>query len=139
MSGYNVSNYHRDEDGLYVEANAAHGATITVGAEATNVINVAIQFTDADDNEIAARCAVPFYLADDAAGDTPSSGAPDGGIAIGADGALIEWAANLSGLVISEADGDVDIDLTESSTGTWYLVLVMPSGNLVASGAITFT
>lgn len=114
-------------------------ATITVGTEAANVINVAIQFTDRNNgNEIGERVAVPYYLADDANGDTPGATAPDGGIAIGTDGALIEWAANLSGLLISESDGDADIDLTESGVDTWYLILVMPDGKLVASGAITF-
>jgi len=138
MTGYNVNNYHRVEDGLYVEQNAPHGATITVGSEAADVINVAVQLLDADDNEIAARGSVPFYLADDATGDTVTGTAPDGGIAIGTDGAMIEWTANAAGLLVSEADGDIDIDMTESGTATWYLILVMPNGKLVASGAITF-
>lgn len=114
-------------------------ATITVGAEATNAINVAVQFTDRDNgNEIGERVAVPFYLADDAAGDTPATTAPNGGIAIGTDGALIELAANLSGLAVSESDGDLDITLTDTGTPTFYLILVMPDGKLVPSGAITF-
>lgn len=114
-------------------------ADFTVGAEAGNAINVAVQLKDRlNKNDLGERAAVQFYLADDAAGDTPSATAPDGGIAIGTDGALIEHAANLSGLAISEVDGDIDIDLTESGTGTWYLVLVMPDGQLQVSGAITF-
>ena len=48
---------------------------------------------------------------------------------------LIEWLANLSGLVVSEADGDLDVVVT-GSTGTFFLVLVMPGGNLVISPAI---
>ena len=63
-------------------------ATFTIGTEAADVINVGIQLTDRDNgNEISERVAVMYYLADDVAGDTPSGTAPDGGIAIGTDGA----------------------------------------------------
>jgi len=114
-------------------------ANFTVGAEATNAINVAIQLLDRENgNEIAERVSLAWYLANDANGDTPSSVAPTGGAAIGTDGALIEWTANLSGLVISEIDGDIDITLTDTGTPTFYLVLVMPDGKLQVSGAITF-
>lgn len=114
-------------------------ATFTIGTEAADVINVGIQLTDRDNgNEISERVAVMYYLADDVAGDTPSGTAPDGGIAIGTDGALTEWTANVSGLAISESDGDLDIDVTESATPTFYLILVMPDGKLQASAAITF-
>lgn len=40
--------------------------------------------------------------------------------------------------LISESDGDVDINITESGAGTWYLILQLPNGKLVASSAITF-
>jgi hypothetical protein len=119
--------------------NALAAAVFTVGTEAANVINVAVQFNDADGVAMAKASSVSFYLADDAAGQTPSSSAPDGGIAIGTDGALIEWAANLSGLITSEADGDVDIDMTHAAgAATWYLVVVLPNGDLAISDAITF-
>lgn len=38
----------------------------------------------------------------------------------------------------SEADGDIDVNITEAGVATWYLVLVLPSDKLVVSGAITF-
>lgn len=114
------------------------GATINVGSESTNVINVAVQLTDENGDDLAVRAALPFYLADDDDGDTPSTTAPDGGIAIGTDGAMLEWTDNLSGLLISEADGDIDIDITDTGTPTFYLVLVLPTGKLVVSDAITF-
>jgi len=40
--------------------------------------------------------------------------------------------------VISEADGDIDVDITDSGTPTMYLVLVLPNGKLAVSDAITF-
>lgn len=123
---------------LNLNDNQVAGATIVVGAEAANVINVAVQFTDAAGADMATAVSVPFYLADDSAGLNPSTVAPTGGIAIGTDGALIEHAANLSGRAISEADGDLDINITDTGTPTFYLVLVMPNGSLVVSDAITF-
>lgn len=112
-------------------------ATFSVGAEASNAINVAIQMRDGNGKDLTTRAAVPWYLSSDANGDAVAS-ATSGGIAIGTDGLLLEWTSNISGLVISESDGDIDVTLTESSTGTWYLVLVMPNGSLSVSGAITF-
>jgi hypothetical protein len=113
-------------------------AKITVGTEAANAINVAIQFLDRRNGaDLGEAVAVPCFLSTTATG-TALSTAPSGGIAIGTDGLLIEWTANLAGLLISESDGDADITITEESTGTWYLILVMPNGRLVASPAITF-
>ena len=115
-----------------------YGATLVVGAEVPNTITVAGQFTDAAGNALAVVGSAIWYLASDATGLTPSGSAPDGGTAAGTDGALIEWAANLSGVVVSEADGDFDIALTESGVATWYLVIVLPDGTISVSAAITF-
>lgn len=112
-------------------------ATFTVGTEATNAINVAIQIKDGNGKDATVRHTLNWYLSSDANGDALAT-APDGGIAIGTDGLLIESVANLSGLVTSEADGDIDVTLTESGTGTWYFVLVMPNATRKISGAITF-
>lgn len=113
---------------------------ITVGAETGGTtINVAIQLVDRrNGNEIGERVSVPFYLSADANGDAIAPAAPSGGIAIGTDGLMIEWTANLAGMLVSEADGDIDINLIEAAGLTVYLILVMPDGKLYASGAITF-
>lgn len=116
----------------------ATDAVITVGAENTNVINVGVQLNDGNGDAMTTASWVMWYLADDAAGDTPSGTAPNGGVAVGTDGTIIEWAANLSGIAISEADGDIDLDLTDSGTPTFYLVVLLPSGERVVSDAITF-
>jgi hypothetical protein len=118
--------------------NQVEGATIAVGAEAGDVINVTVQLTDAAGADIAFRGAVPFYMSDDANGDSIAAAAASAGIAIGTDGLMIEWTANLAGLLVSEADGDIDIDIGEAGVATWYLIVVLPNGKLVASSAITF-
>lgn len=115
------------------------GATFVIGAEAANVINVGVQLTDAEGTDLAVRTGVLAYLSDDANGDSIAATAPDGGWAIGTDGLLIPVVANKAAHLVSEADGDIDLDITHAAGAlTVYLILVMPSGRLVASEAITF-
>ena len=59
-------------------------------------------------------------------------------VAIGTDGLMIESTADKAGIVVSEVDGDIDIDITEVGVDTWYLAMVMPDGRVEVSGAITF-
>ena len=116
-------------------------ATFVIGAEVANVINVAVQFRTEDsgaEEDVAERVSVAWYLSDDANGDSIVATAPSVGISIGTDGLLIEHTANKAGVMVSESDGDVDVDIEEAGTDTFYLVLVMPDGSLVVSGAITF-
>lgn len=40
--------------------------------------------------------------------------------------------------LVSESDGDIDLNITEAGVKTWYLVVVNPDGLLRVSGAITF-
>jgi len=108
-----------------------------VAAEAANVKTVSIQLIDRENgNEISERVTLLWYLSADANGDAIGT-APSGGTAAGTDGLLIEWTANLAGIVTSEADGDIDIAMTEAGALTNYLILVMPDGKLYASPAIT--
>ncbi len=113
-------------------------ASFIIGAEALNAIAVTIQLSDRKNGgDMSERVGLAWYLSSDANGDAIAT-APSSGIAIGTDGLLLEWANNVSGWVISESDGDIDVVLTEAGAGTWYLVLVAPDGKLYPSGAITF-
>lgn len=115
------------------------GATITVGAETGgNTINVSIQLLNGVGGERSERTAVLAYLSDDANGDSIAGTAPSGGVAIGTDGLAIPLVADKAFLLVSEADGDIDLDIVEAAGDTWYLILVNPNGDLLASGAITF-
>ncbi len=114
-------------------------ATITVGAEATDVINVAIQLKDGGGNEIATRTSLMAYLSSDATGDTLNTTDANLSSAIGTDGQLVELTADVLFFLVSEVDGDIDIDFTKTDGGTIYLNLIMPgTGRVVTSGAITF-
>lgn len=113
-------------------------ASITVGTEATNVINVAVQLKNASGGNLAARGSVIAYLSDDANGDSIAATAPSGGVAVGTDGLAIPLVADKAFCLVSESDGDIDLDITEVGADTWYLIIVTPAGELIASDAITF-
>lgn len=115
---------------------AVSSVDFTIGAEATNVINVAMQFKDADGNNLEEAVCVGWYLSSNATGQgiaTAHTSAP----AIGTDGLLITELASLSGKLVTEADGDADIDFTDTGAKTVYLNIVMPNGEIHTSGAIT--
>ena len=115
------------------------GCTFTIGAEAANVINVAGQLIDTSGNALTGRASVFVYLSDDQNGDSVASTAE--GWAIGTDGTLlISDASNQASLLLSEVDGDFDIDITETTgADTYYMVVILPSGRKVISDPIIFT
>jgi hypothetical protein len=116
-------------------------ASYVIGAEAGNVINVVIQLkNDKDQTDQAVRAMVLMYLSDDANGDSIVATAPSGAVAIGIDGVIADvgGGSKKSFRLISESDGDIDINITEAGVKTLYMVLIMPNGRLVPSGAITF-
>lgn len=115
-------------------------AQFTIGAEAANVINVAVQMVDRDNgNEIGEKIGVAWYLSDGADGADRAASAPDGGVAIGTDGVMVANQSSLAGTLVSEADGDIDLNITHAAgADTWYLNLIMPDGQVQTSGAITF-
>lgn len=109
----------------------------TVGAEAGDAINVAIQLKTPKYQDLAVRGMVFIYLSDDANGDSLAASAPDGGWAIGTDGLLIPVVTNKAAWFTSEADGDIDITITESSAKDFWLVVKLPDGS-VTTKKVTF-
>lgn len=118
------------------------GATIVVGTEdePTDTINVTIQLVDGNGDDLEEVGYVTAFLSDAATGIGLTASAPVSDVTIGTDGAfLAELVADSMWIVQSEADGDIDIDVAhDTSAGTWYLVVVLPDGSHVVSGAITF-
>lgn len=113
-------------------------AVFTIGDEATNVINVAVQLNDADDAAVTGAHSVFAYLSDSATGADIAATAPSGGVANGTDGFAVPVVAGKAFQLVTDATGAIDIDIEEAGTDTFYLVVVLPSGALVVSGAITF-
>ena len=113
-------------------------ADFVIGAEGANKINVGIQLNDIAGVALAVRGSVNAYLSDDANGDSIAAAAPSGGVAIGTDGLAVPVVAGKFLKLVSESDGDIDLDITEAGAATWYLIVELPNGKLVASTAITF-
>ena len=116
--------------------------SFSVAAEATEAITVSCQFKDAaGDDMTSARC-LRAYLSADSAGQTAASSS---GLTItsGTDGLTqVSVDSNTINMIwlTSEADGDVDVVVTDASGGTTtnYLNVVTPDGKIHTSGAITF-
>lgn len=112
-------------------------ASITVGAENTNVRAITIQLKDETGADMAVRTPVLAFLLLDANGDAFAATGGSTGIAIGTDGALLALVAKKVFLLISEADGDIDLTWTDTGTEAAYLALLMPNGRMVISDALT--
>jgi hypothetical protein len=110
----------------------------TIGAEAANAINVAVQLKDAAGVNLAVRGSVTAYLSDSATGADIAATAPDGGVAVGTEGLAIPLVADKAFQLVSNAAGVVDLDIGESGADTFYLVIVGENGGLTVSDAITF-
>lgn len=140
MSQYIAQDTANKYESIRELQNAHLDASFTIGAEASNVINVAVQIKkDKAQSSLAARRSLFCYLSDDANGDSIVATAPDGGWAIGTDGLLIPVVASKAAHITSESTGHFDVNITHAAGAkTVYLIVVMPNGRLVASGAITF-
>jgi len=115
----------------------AQKVSFVVGAEALNVINVAMTFQAEDGSPVNVRTGAPAYLSSDANGDTIEGSGPDSW-AIGTSGIFIANGGDskISGMLYSEASGAADLSLTHAGADTFYLN-VLVDGKIFTSGAIT--
>lgn len=111
----------------------------TVGTESGNAVTVAAQLKDFAGNDLTVPASLLMYLASDSAGLNIKASTVTTETAIGTDGSLGVLLAGQVYQVTSEADGDIDIVITDTSADTYYVVLVMPNGKLEVSTVATFT
>ena len=116
--------------------------SFTVGSESTEAITVSCQFKDAAGADMTSARCLKAYLSADSAGQTAASSS---GLTVtsGTDGLTqVSVDANTINMLwlTSEADGDVDVVITDASGGTTtnYLNVITPDGKIHTSGAITF-
>ena len=114
-------------------------ATITVGAENTNVRAITIQLLDAYGNDVSEVTQVGIVLFTSAAGTAYATTGGSTGIAIGTDGALLTVVARKYFLATSEADGDIDLTWTDTGTEQVAVGVILPNGNIVISSAFANT
>lgn len=118
-------------------------ATFTIGAETANARNVAVQLGSATTRGAAARAkagvqAVRAYISSDAAGAVHEPNSVT--LAVGARGKRLESGTGTPGTFVTNADGIVDVvvgDPTDAAR-TLYLAVVLPSGKVTVSPALTF-
>ncbi len=119
--------------------NEAGRVEFTIGAEAANVIRVTAALKRPQAGiSVGKRLAVRAYLSTDAEGDNITESAPDGGVVVGTKGIVIPLIAGKAFELVTNASAEVNIDITESTAKTFYLIVVLPTGETVASSAITF-
>jgi len=116
-------------------------ATITVGEDTAGAFPVSVQLTGPTGKDLREARVVKYYLAKDTTGDTLCvDGTDTSDITIGTDGTIIaETAADVAGIVKSEADGHIDFVVTVLTTKKAYLVIVLPDGELVISAEMAYT
>ena len=105
---------------------AVSKVTGTVGAEAGNAITVNLQFWSGAEDQVATAPVVALvYLSTDAAGQALEIASS--AMAMGTDGTLLLSAATAvtQMWIISEADGDADVVVTDTGTTTIYLNVVL--------------
>lgn len=100
--------------------------------------NVAVQLKDYAGNNMTVCSCIYAYLSTLADGSTLSTAANAVAIQSSGNGLLGTITAGDNFMLTSEADGTIDVDITESSTDDFYLVLVMPNGKLVISDKVNF-
>jgi hypothetical protein len=115
--------------------------TFTVAAETSspsNIITVSGQAKSVRGADMAVRSSFTCFLSGDANGDTilashegfvADYNSPDGIVAITGTGAR---------LVVTESDGDFDINVKETSTTDYYLCCVLPNSLTSCSGILDF-
>ena len=116
------------------------GATLaSPTAESGEARTVGIQLTDRLGNDIAVRTVVDVFISTEANGDTPGDGSLTITLSAGTDGALLATDENKATFV-SEADGDLDVTLTDgaAASDSVWLHVVLPNGELVTSEEIAF-
>jgi hypothetical protein len=111
---------------------------VTIGPETSHVINVALQLQTQDETPLSFMASLLAYLSDSPNGKAFTATAPDGGVAIGTNGACNPLVAGKAFLLTFETTGLLDLNIQNSTAVTWYLTIVMPNGNPIVSAAIAF-
>jgi len=123
------------------QAYAALDAVITVPDEVgAGGFAVTVQLKGPSSSDLQHRAGVFAYMSNNVNGDvialTPTEVES---VDNGTDGEFIATLDGLAGYLISEADGDVDLDIVVADTKSVYLVVVLPDGQLVVSDVMTAT
>lgn len=112
-------------------------ASITVGAENTNVRAITIQLKDIEGNDIDYVETFEIIMFLNAAMTSFVATGGSTGLAIGTDGALLTVVAKKYFIATSESDGDWDGTWTDTGNEAAYLGVRLPNGRVIVSDALT--
>lgn len=125
--------------GNTVDLNTPSGVTITPGAEASDIINVAVRLMSLDGNPVQTGKSnmVQVWLSDNAQGFGLVAVDVSGAVAIGTLGSIAhEQVAKKMWLIITR-DGQFDLNITNVGAKTLYFCVQLPSGELFTQ-VVTF-
>lgn len=112
----------------------------TIGDEdMSDVREINVQFNDEDGNPVGVRCGAIMALFADANPNAFATSTGSTGIAIKSsspDGALLALVASKVWLVVTESDGDLDLEWTDTGTDAAYLGVLLPNGTWAMSAVI---
>jgi hypothetical protein len=114
-------------------------ASITIGAESTNVRTITVQLKDSKGADIAYVETFELIVFSSAAMTAFATTGGSTGVAIGTDGALLAIVAKKHFLCTSEADGDWDGTWTDTGTESVAVGVRLPNGRVVVSEAFANT
>lgn len=122
---------------LFNRATFTIGSQTGSGAGATR--NVAVQLKNANAEALQGRAICDVYLSGVSTGATISAVAPTS-LLIGTNGAILaSLVTSLMLKVCSNASGQFDLTITASEAEDYYMVVVSPEGEIIASTIIAMT
>lgn len=110
----------------------------TVGVEGSNAINVVVSANGAPGAVPAKLPKLVGWVSDDSDGSSVAATAPTTlAIQSSGRGTLTEHVANKVFTLTLDDNGKADVEFGDAGADTWYLVIVLPSGAVQVSGAVT--
>jgi hypothetical protein len=116
----------------FIAAGGVGGAEVTVGPETGNKITLGVQLTDPNGEHVSGCRPVTAYLSDTAQGKFAAA-APSGGWSNGARGVITNLQIGKAALFWCEPDGTFDIEVTEATAKTFYVIFVFSNGDIVST------
>ena len=114
----------------------AYDAVITLVSSDPAVIT--IQLKDYAGNDLTVPASVMAWISSTATGIDPSAVSSELALTGSGDGAVLIHLTHYLYQLISEADGDIAVTITDTGTTAQYLTLLMPNGKLVVSEQLVF-
>lgn len=113
--------------------------SFTVGTKVATTINVAVQLQDVRGRNVAERVGARVYLSDASTGAGITATATTTALAVGTNGSLLAILVTGKMMeVLTDASGRFDINVIQSSTASYYMVVILPDGSIAVSTVITF-